>query len=175
MSQSSTPQATESTWGRFITKSAATTTQSKLEEAGIKPENITLEEEDNQSPIKLEQTNAIGNLKSGGITGAVLGGLIGLSISLVMTNFAGEGFAALQNFQPIHYFSPIMGAIVGAVGISLILGVTGASAPKTNADINDRSDAERYLLVVKGETKEIALARDIIARQGGVVEEGDRR
>ena len=175
MSQSSTPQETESTWGRFITKSAATATQSKLEEAGIKPEKITLEEEDNQSPIRLEQTNAIGNLKSGGITGAVLGGLIGLSISLVMTNFAGEGLAALQNFQPIHYFSPIMGAIVGAVGISLILGVTGASVPKTDADINDRSDAERYLLVVKGETKEIALAKDIIAQQGGVVEEADRR
>ena len=175
MSQSSTPQQTESTWGRFITKSAATTTQSKLEEAGIKPEKITLEEEDNQSPIRLEQTNAIGNLKSGGITGAVLGGLIGLSISLILTNFAGEGMAAIQNFQPINYFSPIMGAIVGAAGISLILGLTGASAPKTNADINDRSDAEKYLLVVKGETKEITLAKEIIARQGGVVEEADRR
>lgn len=175
MSQSSTPQTTESTWGRFITKSAATTTQSKLEEAGINPEKITLEEEDNQSPIRLEQTNAIGNLKSGGITGAVLGALIGLSISLIMTNFAGEGLAAWQNFQPIHYFSPIMGAIVGAVGISLILGLTGASAPKTNADINDRSESEKYLLVVQGTTEEIILAKDIIARQGGVVEEADRR
>lgn len=175
MSQSSAPQETQSTWGRFITRSAATTTQSKLEEAGIKPEKITLEEEDNQSPIRIEQTNAIGNLKSGGITGAVLGGLIGLSISLIMTNFAGEGLSALQNFQPINYFSPIMGAIVGAVGISLILGLTGASAPKTNADINDRSDSEKYLLVVKGATEEITLAKEIIAQQGGVVEEADRR
>ena len=175
MSQSSTPQATESTWGRFMTRSAATATQSKLEEAGIKPEKITLEEEDNQSPTRIEETSAIGNLKSGGITGAVLGGLIGLSISLIMTNFAGEGLAALQNFQAIHYFSPIMGAIVGAAGISLILGVTGASVPKTNADINNRSEPDKYLLVVKGETEEIAIAKEIIARQGGVVEEADRR
>ena len=175
MSQSSTPPQTESTWGRFVTRSAAEATQSKLEEAGIEPTKITLEEEDNKSPIRIEETSAIANLKSGAITGAVLGGLFGLSISLVLTNFSSIGFAALQNFQPIHYFSPVMGAIVGAVGISLISGLTGAGVRNANADVNNRSELEKYLVVVKGASKEITLAKEIIARQGGVVEEADRR
>ena len=176
MSQSpSASQQVESTWGRFASKSAAEATQSKLQEAGIKPTKITLEEEDDKSPIRLEETNAIANLKAGGITGAVLGALVGLSISLILTNFSNLGFAAFQNFQTIHYFAPILGAIVGTAGIGLISGLTGGNAPRSDVDNSDRTKAEKYLVVVKGETEEIVLAREIIARQGGVVEETDRR
>jgi hypothetical protein len=174
MSSSASPQI-ESTWGRFLTKSAAEATQRSLQEAGIQPNKITLEEEDNKSPIRLEQTSAIANLKAGGITGAVLGALLGLSISLALTNFSSLGFAALQNFKTIHYFAPVLGAIVGAAGISLITGLTGASVPKSNADLSEQRNPEKYLVVVKGSSEEITLAKNIIAQQGGVVEEADRR
>ena len=174
MSSSASPQI-ESTWGRFLTKSAAEATQSSLQEAGIQPNKITLEEEDNKSPIRLEQTSAIANFKAGGITGAVLGALFGLSISLALTNFSSLGFGALQNFQTIHYFAPILGAIVGAVGISLISGLTGASVPKSSADLSEQRKPEKYLVVVKWSSEEITLAKNIIAQQGGVVEEADQR
>jgi len=165
----------KSTWGKFKTRQAAEIVQSKLKEAGIEPEKITLEEEDSQSPIRLEDTEAISNLKSGAIAGGVLGALIGLSISLIMTNFADLGLSALSNFQTIHYFAPILGAIVGAVGISLISGLAGGNVPQSNADISNISEAKRHFVVVKGTTEDVNLAKEIMNRQGGVVEEADRR
>ncbi len=177
MSQQS-PSASKqlkSTWGKFSIEQAALATKAELEEAGIEPEKITLEAEDFQPPTRIEDTGAIANLKTGAITGAALGALIGLSISLILTNFSGVGLAAFKNFQTIHYLAPIMGAIVGAVGISLISGLSGASIPQSNLDISDRSEGKKYLVVVKGTTEEVSLAREIIDRQGGVVEEADRR
>lgn len=173
MSQQSSSTKLESTWGKFSIKQAAQTTQKLLKEAGIDPPKITLETEDFSKPIELEDTEAISNLKTGGITGGVLGALIGLSISLIQTGFASVGLAAFSNFQTIHYFSPVMGAIVGAVSISLILGLSGASI--SQPDANSGYESKRYLIVVKGTEQEVAIAKDIIAQQGGVVEEADRR
>lgn len=173
MSQQSPSIELETTWGKFSLREKAQAAQSKLSEAGIDPQNITLETENFSSRVKLEDTEAISNLKSGAIAGAVLGAIIGLSISLLTLNFVGLGLAALKNFQTIHYFAPIMGAIVGAAGISLILGLSGASVPKDNRDSG--FETIRYLLVVKGTAEEVALGREIIAQQGGVVEEEDRR
>lgn len=175
MSQQSPLEKTESTWGTFISQQAAETAQTQIEAAGVRSDKITLEVEDARSPVKLEDTGAIANLKPGAISGAVLGALIGLSISLIMTNFAGVGFSALQNFQPIHYFAPIMGAIVGAVGIGLISGLSGASIRQTKAELDDRYESRRYTVAIKGSIEEINLAKEIINQQGGVVEEAARR
>ena len=109
------------------------------------------------------------------IAGGVLGFLVGLSISLIVTNFSSEGLAAFNNWQTIHYLAPFMGAIVGAVGIGLISGTSGASIPKSNADLDDSTESKRYLIVVKGTAEETSLAREIISQQGGLVEEADRR
>ncbi|HEY9772039.1 MAG TPA: hypothetical protein V6C71_26640 [Coleofasciculaceae cyanobacterium] len=171
----SSSSAIKSTWGKFLTKQAAETTVTKLKEAGIKPEKIVVETENFQEPVQLEDTEAISNLKAGAIAGAVLGALIGLSISLVLTNFADLGLAAISNFRPIHYFSPVMGAIVGAAGMSLISGLSGASVLKANAGKNEHTETKKYLVVVEGTAAEISLTREIIAQQGGVVEEADRR
>lgn len=172
---SKSPSTEESTWGTFIDRQAAEAVRAKLEEGGVEPKNITLEEEEAQPPIRLEDTEALPNLKTGAIAGGVLGGLVGLSISLIMTNFAGLGLSALKNFQAIHYFAPIMGAIVGAAGISLISGLGGASVRQPKEEINSRYESKRYLLAVKGTTEEVSLAKEVINSQGGVVEEADRR
>ena len=174
MSQSRSEKI-ESTWGTFVSQQAAETARSQIQTAGVQPDKITLETEDARSPVKLENTGAIANLKPGAISGAVLGALVGLSISLVMTNFTGIGFSALQNFQVIHYFAPIMGAIVGAVGIGLISGLSGASIRQPKAELDNRYESKRYTVVVKGNTEEINLAKKIIDRQGGVIEEAARR
>lgn len=112
-------ESSQSTWGKFSTEQAATATQTLLEEAGIAPEKITLETEDFKKLVPLQDTQAIANLKVGAIAGGVLGALVGLSISLILTNFFGLGLAAFKNFQTIHYFAPVMGAIVGAVGMNI--------------------------------------------------------
>lgn len=172
MSQES-PTKFESTWGTFSIKQAAETTQTELKNAGIDPEQITLETENSADPIRLEDTKAITNLKSGAITGGVLGALIGLSISLINTGLASAGLAAIENFQPIHYFAPVMGAIVGAAGMSLILGISGGNVSQDSIDLN--SDLKRYMVIVKGTTEETALAKEIIVKQGGEVEDMNRR
>lgn len=173
MSQQSPSIESKTTWGKFSRRESAQAAQKKLTQAGINPQNITLETENFANPVKLEDTEAIANLKTGAIAGAVLGALIGLSISLIAVDFAGLGLAALKNFQTIHYFAPIMGAIVGAAGMSLVLGISGASVTKNNPDSGFESI--RYLVVIEGTGEEVALSREIIAQQGGVVEEADRR
>lgn len=173
MSPQSSSAKLSSTWGKFATEQAARTAEAKLKAADINPEKITLETEDFLEPISLEDTEAIANLKTGAIAGAVLGILVGLSLDLVLTDFANLGLAAFKNFQPIHYFAPIMGSIVGAAGISLISGISGGNVPHDSA--NRGLESKRYLVVVKGTTEEIALSKEIIVRQGGVVEEADRR
>ena len=163
----------DSIWGKFADAQAAEATQQKLEEAGIERDKIVLKSENFVEPIRLEETEAISNLKTGAITGAVLGALIGLSISLIMTDFASIGLRALNNFQTIHYFSPIMGAIVGAAGMSLILGIGGGNVPQDDAQ--QRPESTRHLVTVRGTAQEVALSREIITQQGGEVEEVDRR
>lgn len=171
MSQSS---ATESTWGKFATLEAARAARQELTAAGIESDKIVLESENFSAPKQLEDTGAIANLKTGAITGAVLGAIVGLSIGLILTDFAHLGLGALNNFQTIHYFSPVMGAIVGAAGIGLISGISGANVPAR--EINKiNSESKRHLVVVKGSLEDVALSREIIARQGGEVEEADRR
>ena len=46
MSQQSSLNKSKSTWGKFSTEQSAIATQSKLTEAGIDPEQVTLETED---------------------------------------------------------------------------------------------------------------------------------
>ena len=177
MSQPSSSAKLESTWGKFPTRQAAEKTQTQLIEVGIEPANVTLEIENFPTPIKIEDTEAIANLKSGAIAGGVLGGLIGLSISLILTRFPSIGLAAFNNFQSIHYLFPLFGAIVGGVGMSLILGISGASIlkPKSQTKITNVENSPRYLLIVKGEDEQLNLAKEIMNAGGGVVEEADRR
>ena len=163
----------KSTWGKFSLEQTAQATKTKLEQAGIAPQKITLETEKFSKPIELEDTEALTNLKYGAIAGGVLGALVGLSISLILTNFADLGLAAFKNFQTIHYFAPVMGAIVGGAGMSLILGLSGAAITQKNRDSGFES--KRHLVVVQGSAEEVALSREIIAQEGGVIEEADRR
>lgn len=177
MSQQSSTQL-ESTWGKFFTKQAAKTTKQELTKAGIDSKKIIIETDEASNPVKIEDTEAIANIKAGAIAGAVLGFLVGLSISLIVTKFSTLGLAAFKNFQAIHYFSPLLGAIVGAAGMSLISGISGASVLKANARANqytDSTESQEYLVVVKGTAEEVALTKEIIAQQGGIVEDGDRR
>ena len=175
MSQQSPSAEIESTWGTFANQQAAEAVKTELEKAGIEQEKITLEVEDAQPPIRLEDTEAIANIKYGAITGGVLGALVGLSISLIMTNFASVGLSALKNFQTIHYFAPILGAIVGAAGISLISGLSGASIVRPKEEISDRYESRRYIVAVKGNADQVNLAKEVIDRQGGAIEEANRR
>ena len=175
MSQQSPSVKLESTWGKFFTQLEAEITQAKLKEAGIEPKKITLETEDFQAPIKLENTLAIADLKVGAITGGLLGLPVGLSISLITTNFSSIGLVAFKNWQTIHYLAPFMGAIIGAVGIGLMSGISVGNVPKSDSNLDNRNESERYLVVVKGTAEETSLAREIIDRQGGVVEEANRR
>jgi hypothetical protein len=160
-----------STWGKFATRAAAEEAQTKLQQAGIAPEKITLETEDFAAPIKLEDTSAIADLKLGAIAGGVFGFLVGLSISLVLNDFANQGLTAFANFQTIHYFAPIIGAIVGAVAMGLISGINGGNIPQSEP----QTESKRYLLVIEGTTAEISQAREMVVQQGGTVEESDRR
>lgn len=179
--QSSLPSTQlQSTWGKFPNQAVALDTKKKLEEAGIAPEKITVETENFDPPLTLEQTKAIANLKTGAIAGGILGALIGLLVSLIVTDFAHLRFAAFANFETIHYLSPLIAGVVGAAGMSLMSALSGANVPNSEQDIKDTNAItdemlpKMYLLVVKGTEEEINLARNIITQQSGTLEASDR-
>ncbi|ACB51481.1 hypothetical protein cce_2131 [Crocosphaera subtropica ATCC 51142] len=179
MSQQSSVSSTQlsSTWGKFPNLSAAKETKKKLEEAGVAPNQITVEVENFDPPLKLKQTQAINNLRTGAITGTILGALIGLLISLIVTDFAHLGLGALNNFQAIHYASPLIAGGIGAVGMSVILAISGAKVPKFDKEITDGENQtlpKLYLIVVEGTPKEIELAKKMIVQQSGFIEAEDR-
>jgi uncharacterized membrane protein len=175
MSEESSSTELDSTWGKFSTKQDAEATKTKLEEAGIDRKQITLETDNFLAPLKVENSQTISNLKTGAIAGGVLGFLVGLSISLISSDFAKEGLVSLKHFQTIDYFAPILGAIVGAVGMSLISGITGSNVSQANVSLDNHPESKRYLILVEGMTAETNLARTIIERQGGAIEEANRR
>jgi hypothetical protein len=84
--------------------------------------------------LQREDTQAIANLKTGALAGSVMGALVGLFVSLIVTNFFTLGLAALKDFQTIHYLAPFLGAIVGAVGMGIIEGLSGISVSKSKVD-----------------------------------------
>ncbi len=171
MSQQSLSESVklESIWGKFSSHSAAKATQKKLEETGIAPEKITIETETFEPRLKLQETQTFDNLKFGAITGGVLGALIGLFISLIVTGFFNVGFAAFSHFQTIHYLAPLMGAIVGASGMSLIAGISGKTTPKPNTRPKVRPLDKNHLVIVKGTDEEIDLAQNIFRQQEGFI------
>ncbi len=157
----------ETTWAKFPTESAAVATQKQLETKGIAPEKITIETKNFKPRLQLKNTQALANLKTGAITGGVMGALVGLFLSLLTTNFFSLGLAALDNFRAIHYFAPLMGGIVGAVGFGLMTEIGGIEAPKPDADIKNSDDQpleKNYLVVVKGTAEEIQLAQSIFGQ-----------
>lgn len=176
--QSPSSQQLQHTWGQFASRQAAETTKQKLETAGISLKQITLETENRISPPRIENTQSLANAKSGAIAGGVLGALIGLSLSLISAGFLQFGFAAIDNFNDLNFIAPLLGAIVGAVGIGLISALGGTSVPQSNRQ-NVGNDSEQmseiYLVKVAGTTDQIAQAKEIIHKEGGKVGEENRR
>ncbi|EAZ92179.1 hypothetical protein [Crocosphaera chwakensis] len=176
----SSPTRPYSTFGKFPSEDAAKETKRKLEESGLNSEQITVTTENFNPPLKLEQTQAINNLKMGAITGGILGTLIGCLVSLILTDFAHLGFAAFENFKTIHYLTPVIAGIVAAAGMGSILSLSGANIAKTDEDLkninnsSNRSLEKMFLVMIKGTVQEIDLARKIITQQAGIVEESDR-
>lgn len=178
MSQSS--QQLQHTWGQFASRQAAEVTKQKLETAGIPSQQITLETENQKIPKRIEDTQAIANAKSGAIAGGLLGAFIGLFLSLISAGFLQTGFAALNNFNDINILAPLLGAIVGAVGISLISALSGTNVPQSDktASVSENPTdkmTEIYLVKVAGTPAEVTQAEEIIHKEGGKVGEEDRR
>lgn len=179
MSQESPSKQLQSTWGQFSSQQAAEQTKQKLAATGIPLEQITLETENQKLPPRIQDTQSIDNAKSGAIVGGLLGALVGLSLSLIFAGFPQVGFAAFNNFDALNYFAPLMGAVVGAVGISLISALGGTSVPQSDSanELHDtsRKEKEIYLVTVRGTAAEMSQAKEIIHQEGGLVGEENRR
>ncbi|MGV2829761.1 hypothetical protein [Myxosarcina sp. GI1(2024)] len=75
MSQQLPSKQLQYAWGQFSSRQAAETTKQKLEIAGIPPKQITLETENQKIPVRIEDTQALANARSGAIAGGLLGAL----------------------------------------------------------------------------------------------------
>ncbi|WP_036484340.1 hypothetical protein [Myxosarcina sp. GI1] len=179
MSQELSSDRLQSTWGQFSTRQAAETAKQKLESVGIPSEQISLETENQKLPPRLQDTQALDNAKSGAIVGGVLGAFVGLTLSLILAGFPQVGFAAFKNFDALNFFAPLMGAVVGAVGISLISALGGSDVPQSDSISNlpDTADKETeiYLVTVKGTSTEMERVNAIIHQEGGLIGEENRR
>ncbi|AFZ35061.1 hypothetical protein Sta7437_1494 [Stanieria cyanosphaera PCC 7437] len=174
MTKSQSSQSVKYTWGKFDNQTAARTTKTKIEQAGIAPEQVTLETENFQLPLQLQNTQIAKSVKGGAIAGTVLGAVIGLYISLVVTDFPRLGFAVFNDFNSVYFFAPLLGSGVGALTIGLIAALSGGNVPKPDVDLTTSNQSVVYLVAVKGTAAEINQAQEIIRQQGGTVEEEDR-
>ncbi|MGV2829760.1 hypothetical protein [Myxosarcina sp. GI1(2024)] len=106
--------------------------------------------------------------------------LIGFFLSLVTAGFFQVGFAAFNNFDALNFLAPLLGGVVGAVGISLISALGGVNVPQSDKSPNQSNDTsdkfrEVYLIEVEGTADQMSQAKEIIHQEGGKVGEESRR
>ncbi|GAB4230400.1 MAG: hypothetical protein Kow0049_12270 [Stanieria sp.] len=75
------------------------------------------------------------SVKGSAIAETVLGAIIDIYISLIVTDFPRLGFAVFNDFNSIYLFPPLLGSGVGALTIGLIAALSGGNLPKPDVDL----------------------------------------
>ncbi|PSF37082.1 hypothetical protein C7H19_11625 [Aphanothece hegewaldii CCALA 016] len=145
----------------FIQKEAAERAYQILIENGLSEKQVMLDFL-LADTVNIEQSEAMKSAAGGALVGTVLGGLIGLLISLpgYISASAGDG---MSQMSPVGVI--LLGSGVGAAAIGLIAGLSGINAPKTNLQDIDESKTYQYRVIIGGE-KEYEQAQEILQEKG---------
>jgi hypothetical protein len=106
-------------------------------------------------------------LRSGAITGGVLGTLGGLLVGLGALAIPGVGPVILAGATATTLATALTGGVIGAAAGSIVGGLVGLGIPEEQAKVySDRFSKGHYLLMVEGTDAELDCAEAILRRRG---------
>jgi hypothetical protein len=106
-------------------------------------------------------------LRSGAITGGVLGTLGGLLVGLGALAIPGVGPVILAGATATTLATALSGGVIGAAAGSIVGGLVGLGIPEEQAKVySDRFSKGHYLLMVEGTDAELDRAEAILRRRG---------
>ena len=106
-------------------------------------------------------------LRSGAITGGVLGTLGGLLVVLGALAIPGVGPVILAGATATTLATALTGGVIGAAAGSIVGGLVGLGIPEEQAKVySDRFSKGHYLLMVEGTDAELDRAEAILRRRG---------
>lgn len=158
--------------GLFYSRDEAEAAVRALRDAGYDMDRVSVIARDADKLDGHETTEEIGNkadegAATGALTGGALGGITGLLVGLGTLAIPGIGPILLAGAEATAIATTLAGAGIGAAAGGLIGALIGLGIPEEKAKVyNDRVKGGSFLVIVNGNTAEIARAESIMQRNG---------
>jgi predicted lipid-binding transport protein (Tim44 family) len=120
--------------GLFTTQADAEAARSRLEQAGLAPEQIMVDRQPAQTvarQVPVDETKALSNGMKGGLTGGILGSLLAFVFAILVNSAASEANATPHVST---FLLALGGGLIGAIAMGILASFTGANvvAPDRN-------------------------------------------
>ena len=158
--------------GLFYSRDEAEAAVRALKDAGYDMDRVSVIARDADKLDGHETTEEIGNkaddgAAAGALTGGALGGITGLLVGLGALAIPGIGPILLAGAEATAIATTLAGAGIGAAAGGLIGALIGLGIPEEKARVyNDRVKGGSFLVIVNGNSAEIARAETIMQRHG---------
>ena len=158
--------------GLFYSRDEAEAAVRALKQDGYDMDRVSVIARDADKLDGHETTDGVGNkaddgAAAGAITGGTLGGITGLLVGLGTLAIPGIGPILLAGAEATAIATTLAGAGIGAAAGGLIGALIGLGIPEEKAKIyNDRVKGGSFLVIVNGNTAEVARAKAIMERHG---------
>ena len=158
--------------GLFYSRDEAEAAVRDLKDAGYDMDRVSVIARDADKLDGHETTEEIGNkaddgAATGALTGGALGGITGLLVGLGTLAIPGIGPILLAGAEATAITTTLAGAGIGAAAGGLIGALIGLGIPEEKARVyNDRVKGGSFLVIVNGNSAEIARAETIMQRNG---------
>jgi len=158
--------------GLFYSRDEAEAAVRALKHDGYDMDRVSVIARDADKLDGHETTDEVGNkaddgAAAGAVTGGALGGITGLLVGLGALAIPGIGPILLAGAEATAIATTLAGAGIGAAAGGLIGALIGLGIPEEKARIyNDRVKGGSFLVIVNGNTAEVARAKAIMERNG---------
>ncbi|MGL5836584.1 MAG: hypothetical protein ACRC1Z_25640 [Waterburya sp.] len=156
------PNLEDFTVGKFANRQEAEIAAKFLKEASFPVEQIQIERLSLKQLLNLPESKKVAGGKGGAILGGALGITISLSISLIIESFPDAQISI--NLSPLLIV--IFGGVLGALGLGLIGAISSQQVSKTDTEIDEDSTSFTYGLIITGTKEDLERAKQILGLQG---------
>ena len=158
--------------GLFYSRDEAEAAVRALRDAGYDMDRVSVIARDADKLDGHDTTEEVGNkadegAATGAVTGGALGGITGLLVGLGALAIPGIGPILLAGAEATAIATTLAGAGIGAAAGGLIGALIGLGIPEEKAKVySDRVKGGSFLVIVNGNTAEIARAETIMNSHG---------
>jgi hypothetical protein len=162
MNSQETDRQPQYTVAEYLQRQDAEAISYKLQEAGFSEEQISIKLQNVEPKLTFQTSQAKKGATGGAIAGAVLGAVAGFSFDLIVNTLPGANNPTMD-FNPLVV--PLIGTILGGLGIGIVGALAGGKVPKTNSEQEGESPFE-YKVLIAGEEEDFKRAAEILVKQG---------